>query len=108
MKKQEIIKNMVAFWDENSVKAADYPSIDFWYKDGSYLKMFIQPREIYGIPVAACVLAYASQSESIETPSFAPVVMKTGLENSLKKVLTNFQSQGVDIEKDIERIGYVL
>lgn len=108
MTKKEINKQMLKFWNEQNENAYNYPSIDFWYKDGSYLKMFINVREFDGIPFSGVVVAYASEKETIETPTFIPALRKSSLKSDLNTILDNFTSQGVDIEKEIDRIGYVI
>lgn len=108
MNKNDIIKEMLKFWDEQGENAFNFPSIDFWYKDSSYIKMFINEREIDGIPFAGVVVAYSSMEESIETPTFIPSLRKTSLKSDLNSILTNFISQGINIEKELERVGYVI
>ena len=99
MGKKEIIEQMLKFWKEEEVNACNYPSIDFFYKDGSYLKMFINVRDFGGIEYAGVAVSYVGE-KTIETPTFIPS-FRESLKSDLKSILDQFASEGVNVEKEM-------
>ena len=100
MGKNEIIEQMLKFWKEEEVNAYNYPSIDFCYKDGSYLKMFINVRDFGGIEYAGVAVSYVGEEKIIETPTFIPFFRKS-LKSDLNAILDQFASEGVNLEKEM-------
>lgn len=105
MKQQHtFVSKMVGFWDSYAEKAEDYPSLDIWFKDGSYLKFFIQPRIHLSMPLVGCTVAYADDERSVETPTFVPALHSISLGDYLSKVIGFMGEKGVELEKEVERI----
>ena len=100
MGKNEIIEQMLKFWKEEEVNAYNYPSIDFRYKDGSSLKMFINVRDFGGIEYAGVAVTYVGEEKTIETPTFIPSFRKS-LKSDLNAILDQFASEGVNLEKEM-------
>ena len=100
---KDFTKQMVKFWDEQKDYAYDYPSLDIWFKDGSYLKFFISVKEVFDIPFGSLTMAYAGDEGVIEYPRWCPALCKENYKNAIKFMLSNIAAQ-VDITKDVERI----
>lgn len=99
MGKKEIIEQMLKFWKEEEVNAYNYPSIDFRYKDGSSIKMFINVRDFGGIEYAGVAVTYVGE-KTIETPTLIPSFRKS-LKSDLNAILDQFTSEGVNLEKEM-------
>lgn len=98
-------KQMVKFWNEQAHNAYDFPSLDIWFKDGSYLKFFIDLRKVKILPieVPAFAIAYDSEEGSMEFPFAAPSVLKESLSKAIKYELTQIANK-VDLTKEVERV----
>lgn len=109
MNKNDIIKEMLKFWNEQGENAFNYPVITFWYRDESCLRMFISVRWVDETPCGAVMLTYESSDKStetptFETPTFVPFLRKTSLKDDLNTILTDLISQGINIEKEVEKV----
>ena len=104
-----MISKMMKFWNDNASNAADFPSINFWFKDGSMLGLYLQRRIYMDMPFPAYALAYSDyQGNSMEIPSVIPALRETKMKTDLSTILDMFVAKGLDIEKEIERVGYVI
>ena len=101
----DFAKQMVKFWNEQANNAYDFPSLDIWFKDGSYLKFFIDLRKVKLMicEVPAFAIAYADEKGSMEFPFAAPSVLKVSLSKAIKYELTQIANK-VDLTKEVERV----
>ena len=103
--RNEMIKKMVKFWNEQSSNAEDFNSLDIYYENGSYLKFFISVGEYLEMPIAVCSIAYVSEEASFETGKFNPMVAKKSVECFVEEVLdTLYGKHNIKWTVGIERI----
>ena len=95
------VKEMLAFADEHSGESYDYPSLDYYFENGEYLKFYIQPKEYMMIPTVGFIIGGVIDGHTYETATFIPISSKKSLKTWITQVMENVEKTFNVTEKEV-------